>query len=143
MRTDSTNMTTTISGSFSGSQVAIGNGIAQHQTIGHPTLGEHELEHARRLFEDLRTQVQRAAPSQEIEAATKRIAKLERALLDEPEPDMETAEGVGNWFRRNLPQFAGTVGSVVLGPLVGKLVGSGSELLAEALFGPRPQQLAA
>jgi hypothetical protein len=43
-----------------------------------------------------------------------------------------TVQYVGRWFRKNVPALAGAVASIVIHPIVGKLVGAaGDALVAE------------
>ena len=57
-----------------------------------------------------------------------RVDELEQAITEE-KPDLSTMEYVKNWFVRNLPGLAGTVTSVVVHPIVGKLVEAGGDAL--------------
>ncbi|HEX2077217.1 MAG TPA: hypothetical protein VHG08_05895 [Longimicrobium sp.] len=125
----------TISGPVSG-QVAVGKMITQTQTIGAPPPekpGEEEMAALRAAFEALREQVAAAAeiPEAQKEAARERVKELEEAVTA-PEPDLSTMEYVRNWFAKNLPTLAGAVTSVVVNPIVGKLVAvAGDTLSAE------------
>ena len=55
------------------------------------------------------------------DSASERIDELEEAIIAE-KPDLSTMEYVGNWFTKNLPAIAGSVTSLVIHPIVGKLV---------------------
>jgi len=120
-----------ISGNVSGGQVAVGKDIAQTQTVGDVSVTDEELAQLRVAFSDLATQVEAQAPPERRAAAVERVAELEQAVLAD-EPDVSTIQYVGRWFRKNLPQLAGAVVSVVVNPIVGKLVGAaGDALVAE------------
>ena len=120
-----------ISGNVSGGQVAVGKDIAQSQTVGDVAVTNEELAELRAAFSDLATQVEAQAPPERRAAAVERVAELEQAVLAD-EPDVSTIQYVGRWFRKNLPQLAGAVVSVVVNPIVGKLVGAaGDALVAE------------
>jgi hypothetical protein len=123
-----------ITGNISGGQVAVGKDIAQNQTVGTAAVTTEELAQLRTAFSELATQVQAQAPPQRRAAAVERVAELEQALLAD-EPDITTVQYIGRWFRSNLPQLAGAVVSIVVNPIVGKLVGAaGDALVAEFGF---------
>ena len=120
-----------ITGHISGGQVAVGKDIAQHQTVGTAAVSTEELAQLRTAFSELAAQVEAQAPPERRAAAAERVAELEQALLAD-EPDLTTIQYVGRWFRSNLPQLAGAVVSIVVNPIVGKLVGAaGDALVAE------------
>lgn len=123
-------ITGTVTGDVSG-QVAIGSGIRQSWTVGAPPERptEAELADFRRALEELRAQVSAAAPAPGVEAAaTERVKELEAAVAAEGgTPDLTTMEYVRNWFLKNLPSLAGAVASVVVHPVVGKLVGAAGD----------------
>jgi hypothetical protein len=120
-----------ISGNVSGGQVAVGKHIAQNQAVGTAAVSSEELAQLQAAFSDLASEVEAQAPPERRAAAVERVAELEQALLTD-EPDVTTIQYVGRWFRSNLPQLAGAVASVVIHPIVGKLVGAaGDALVAE------------
>ncbi|MFX1355007.1 MAG: hypothetical protein ACFFGP_13700, partial [Promethearchaeota archaeon] len=112
----------TISGDVSG-QVAVGKDIEQIQTIGEaqPPVTEAELAELRQALADLKAKVVAEAPPETVEAAVERVEELEKAVTAE-EPDLTTMEYVRNWFVKNLPALGGTVTSIVVHPIVGRLV---------------------
>jgi hypothetical protein len=119
-----------ISGDVSG-QVAVGKGITQTQTVGgaRPEVTEAELAELRQALADLKARVEAEAPPEKKEAALERVEELEEAVTAE-EPDLTTMEYVKRWFVKNLPGLAGTVTSVVVHPIVGKLVEAAGDALA-------------
>jgi septal ring factor EnvC (AmiA/AmiB activator) len=120
-----------ITGDISGGQVAVGKHIAQNQTVGTAAVSSEELAQLRTAFRDLASEVEAQAPPERRAAAAERVAELEQAVLAE-EPDVTTIQYVARWFRSNLPQLAGAVASIVIHPIVGKLVGAaGDALVAE------------
>lgn len=129
-------ITGTITGDVSG-QVAIGSGIRQSWTVGAPPEPptEDELAGFRRALEELRAQVAAAAPTPEVQAAAaERVSELEAAAIpaEGGEPDLTTMEYVKKWFVKNLPSLAGSVTSLVVHPVVGKLVtAAGDAAVAE------------
>ena len=122
----------TVSGDVSG-QVAVGKGITQTQTIGEtrPELTEADWAELRQALAALKALVEAEAPSEKKEAALERVGELEEAVTAK-EPDLTTMEYVKSWFVKNLPGLAGAVTSVVVHPIVGKLVEvAGDSLVAE------------
>lgn len=118
-----------ITGPVSG-QVAVGKNIAQTQTLGvAPDVTEAERTELRAALADLRAQVAGAAPVEKRDAALERVSELEAAVAAE-QPDLTTMEYVRNWFVRNLPALAGAVTSLVVHPVVGKLVEAAGDALA-------------
>jgi hypothetical protein len=120
----------TISGDVSG-QVAVGKGITQIQTIGAapPQVTEADLAELRQVLADLKAKMAAEAPPDKKDAALERVAELEEAITAE-EPDLPTMEYVKGWFAKNLPGLAGAVISVVVHPIVGKLVEAAGDALA-------------
>jgi len=123
-----------ISGNISGGQVAVGKDIAQNQTVGDVAVTHEERAQLRTTFDELATQVEAQAPPERRAAAVERIAELEQAVLADA-PDITTIQYVGRWFRSNLPQLAGAVVSVVINPIVGKLVGAAGDALVKEFSG--------
>lgn len=122
----------TISGPVSG-QVAVGKGITQTQTVGatQPKVTEADLAELRQMLADLKAQVEAEAPPEKKEEALKWVGELQEAVIAK-EPDLTTMEYIENWFVKNLPALAGAVTSVVIHPIVGKLVeAAGDTLVAE------------
>jgi len=120
----------TISGDISG-QVAVGKGITQVQSIGatRPQITEADLAKLRQILTDLQAKVAAEALPEKKDAALERVKELEEALTAE-EPDLTTMEYVKGWFVKNLPGLAGAVTSVVVHPIVGKLVEAAGDALA-------------
>ena len=120
----------TISGDISG-QVAVGKGITQIQTIGtaRPEVTEANLAELRQVLADLKAKVAAEAPPEKKDAALERVEELGEAITAK-EPDLPTMEYVKRWFVRNLPDLAGAVTSVVVHPIVGKLMEATGDALA-------------
>jgi hypothetical protein len=124
-------ITASISGPISG-QVAVGKGITQTQRIGAAGFTEAEEAEFRNLFANLKEQIAAEAPPDKKAPALEQVDELHQALSVE-KPDRTTLtkmERVKNWFVKNLPTIAGTVTSVFIHPLVGKLVEAGGDVLA-------------
>jgi hypothetical protein len=129
-----------ISGSVTGStsgQVAIGTQIEQRQALGDTAvqaLTEAEREQVRLAFAQLREQVVARAPDEQRTAAVERVEELQAAVFAE-QPDLTTIQYITRWFRRNLPSLAGAVTSLVVHPLVGRLVQVAGDRLVELAGG--------
>lgn len=110
--------------------------VGRHNTVSRTTLGgpaadqvtDVELAALRAEFARLRELLPRDEPD----------AGRARELLDEleesttaPEPDLSTMEYVVRWFRRRLPALAGAVTSLVLHPVVARLVEAAGVTVAE------------
>jgi hypothetical protein len=120
----------TVGGDVSG-QLAAGENITQMSTNTTGKVTEAELEEFRQLLATLRSKVEAEAQPDQKDAALERVGELEQAIT-EKKPDLTTMEYVKNWFVKNLPGLAGAVTSVVVHPIVGKLVeASGDALVGE------------
>ncbi|HEX3251112.1 MAG TPA: hypothetical protein VHS05_16885 [Pyrinomonadaceae bacterium] len=112
------------------SQVAVGHHIEQSQVHGAPpVMTEAEMVQLRQMFEELKTKIAQEAPAAEKDKALERVDELHEAVTAK-EPDLTTMEYVRNWFVKNLPSVAGSVVSLIVHPLVGKLVEVGGEAIA-------------
>lgn len=111
------------------SQVAVGHHIKQTQTHGAPpVVTEEEMAQLRQMFDELKTKIAQEVPPAAQEKALERVDELQQAVTAK-EPDLTTMEYVRNWFVKNLPSVAGSVVSLVVHPIVGKLVEVGGDAL--------------
>ena len=111
------------------SQVAVGHHIKQTQTHGAPpVVTEEEMGQLRQMFDELKTKIAQEVPPAEQEKALERVDELQEAVTAK-EPDLTTMGYVRNWFVKNLPAVAGSVVSLVVHPIVGKLVEVGGDAL--------------
>jgi hypothetical protein len=81
------------------------------------------------LFRLLRQDVAAQAPPDAKDTALEEVDALQQAV-EEEQPDVGRMESVLSWFKAHLPQLAGTVTSVILHPVVGKIVEAAGELVA-------------
>jgi hypothetical protein len=109
------------------SQVVIGDYNTVTQKLG---LSPEEAEKLRGVFQQLRSSVEEEAPDARRDEAVAQAEELERAVVSE-RPDAGRVRRVLRWFRENAPQLAGTVVSVVVNPLVGKVVEGAGEVIAD------------
>jgi hypothetical protein len=114
-------------GDVSHSQVVIGDYNTVTQKLG---LSPEEAAKLRGVFEQLRSSVEEEAPPERRDEAVAQANELERAVVSE-RPDAGRVRRVLRWFRENAPQLAGTVVSVVVNPLVGKVVEGAGEAIAD------------
>ncbi len=114
-------------GTVTGSQVIVGDYNTVSQRIG---LTPAETDQLRSLFTGLRSGVSANAPAGVQPEAETQVAELEAALVSE-QPDPGRVRRVLRWFRENAPQLAGAVVSVVINPLVGKVVEGAGAAIAE------------
>jgi hypothetical protein len=120
----------TISGDVSG-QAAIGKNITQRQAVGASRAEVTEADHAelQEIFASLKAQIAAEAPPDKKAAALERVNELNEAITAK-EPDLTTMDYVKRWFTKNIPALAGAVTSVVVHPIVGKIVEAAGEGLA-------------
>ena len=112
--------------------MAIGSGIEQRQALGDAAVAavtQAELQELHGVLAELRSQVAAQAPPEQRAAAVERVDELEQAVLAD-QPDVTTIRYVAQWFGRNLPKLAGAVTTVVVHPIVGRLVEAAGEMLA-------------
>ncbi len=89
-----------------------------------------DLATLRQMFATLKTQVAETAPADKKASALERIDELEDAITAE-EPDLTTMDYIKRWFVKNLPTLSGAVTSVVIHPIVGKLVEAAGTMAAD------------
>jgi hypothetical protein len=82
------------------------------------------------LLSALRELVAEQSPSDQKEEALHEVDLLQEAV-EEDEPNLSRMESVLNWFKDNIPQLAGAVASVILNPIVGKVLEAAGDLAAE------------
>jgi hypothetical protein len=114
-------------GDVSDSQVVIGDYNTVTQKLG---LSPEEAAQLRGVFQEFRSSVEEEAPPERRDEAVAQAEELERAVVSE-RPDAGRVRKVLRWFRDNAPQLAGTVVSVVVNPLVGKVVEGAGEAIAD------------
>ncbi len=135
----SNNIKVKVGGDVSG-QMAVGENIKQVSTKTTGKVTKAELEELHQLLATLRSKVEAEAQPDKKDAALERVEELEQAVADK-KPDLSTMEYVRNWFIKNLPGLAGAVTSVVVHPIVGKLVEAGGDALVGEFrrrFGDNP-----
>ena len=118
----------TITGNTSG-QIAVGTGITQTLGAAQQGVTQADLAELRRVLAELEARVEAEAPSEQKQSAVEHVKELEQAITA-GEPDLTTMEYVKRWFGKNVPGLAGAVTSVVIHPIVVKIVEAAGEALA-------------
>jgi hypothetical protein len=119
------NINVSIGGSLTG-QGAFGNHITQVVT----QITAQEREELAQRVDQLRQQVEAEAPAERKAEAIQQVAAIEHEIQS-GKPDLGKLQAVKRWFLDNLPKLAGAVGSVVVHPIVGKLVEATGEAMAQ------------
>ena len=126
------NVNTSISGNVSG-QVAIGNNISQIQRLSESESIEvtpEDLIVLKQLFEELKVRISSEVEPSKQSSALERINELQETMTPE-KIDLTTIKYVKQWFMKSLPKISGAVTSVIIHPIVGKLVEASGDVAAE------------
>ena len=123
-----------ISGTISNTsgQAAIGKDIDQTQTsiaLGEAPTAE-ELQQLAAAFAALRAEVERDAPPEVRDEAVKQAEALEQATTG-PEPNVSGMAAARRWFLEHAPKLLGAVTAVIVNPIVGKVVQTAGDAIAE------------
>jgi hypothetical protein len=112
--------------------VVVGKNNRQQVSSPSSEITEADLQQLRALFDDLKQQIIAQAPPDKKEAALERIDELQQEITSK-KPELSTFEYIRNWFSKNLPGLLGGVTSLVVNPLVGKVVEAISGVAANAI----------
>jgi hypothetical protein len=119
-----------ITGNVSG-QVATGKHIQITRIEGTPVpINEDEqkqIDELRQLLAELRTEIAASAPEEKRAEAIQQVEQIEETIASE-EPDASRLLQIQGWFARHLPKLLGAVTSVVVHPLVGRIVEATGDL---------------
>ena len=91
-----------------------------------------DVEALRSLFGDLRARVAAEAPPEMADEAQQQVDELEEAATAE-KPDVSRMKRVRDWFVEHLPSIAGGVTSLLVNPILGKVVEAAGDLTAGEL----------
>lgn len=124
--------TTTITGSTinapvttgSGNTVSMQNGGAQPA----PAVTPDELAALRAALTALKAQVEAQIAAAQKPVAMDHVKELTETLTS-PQPDVSTIGYIKRWFAKNAPGLAGAVTSVIVHPVVGKVVAAAGDAL--------------
>ena len=116
------------SGNITGSQIVVGDGnVMVHNEA--PTVSPAELKRLRARFSSLKRQIETTLPEDKKAEALSKANELQAAVLDK-KPNPSKMASIRNWFVKNAPGIAGAVTSVVVHPIVGKLVEAAGDAVA-------------
>jgi hypothetical protein len=107
-----------------------GDIVIEHWEARGLTAADLEALHA--LFDNLRERVAAEAPPELAEEAQAQVDELVEAATAE-KTDLSAVERVRNWFLNNLPSVAGAVTSLLVNPILGKVVEAAGDLTANEL----------
>lgn len=112
-------------------QIAVGGDINQNIEQFNRTepVTDAEIADLQALIADLRLQVQANTSPECREGALERIDELAEAMTAE-QPELGTARYVLDWFRKKVPAMAGAVRTLILNPLVSRIVGAAGDVAA-------------
>jgi hypothetical protein len=119
----------TVKGDFSG-QIAMGDHNRQTITKIRNQITLDEMNELRRLLSELRTRVEATANAETKEPALEQVQTLEDAITAK-KPNVSKMDKVRTWFGKYAPSLLGSVTSVIVHPIVGKLVEAGGDLLVQ------------
>jgi hypothetical protein len=106
---------------------AIGKDITQTNIAAPPTA--EELKILTEAFAALRAEVERDAPPEVREEAVKQADAIKEATLG-PKPDVSVMAQAKNWFLKHAPGLLGAVTTVIVNPIVGKVVQAAGDAVA-------------
>ena len=108
-------------------QAAIGKDIVQTNIAAPPTA--EELQTLTDAFAALRTEVEQQAPPDVREEAIRQADVLKDATLG-PKPDVSLMAQARTWFLKHAPGLLGAVTTVIVNPIVGKVVQTAGDAVA-------------
>jgi hypothetical protein len=114
----------------------MGEDIELEQRVGlaaSERLDSTELGALLREFASLRDLVPAWVPAEQRDDALSHIRELQAATVSADQPEPGRLARLHRWFLDNVPGLAESVSTLLLGPLVGKLVGGGTGAMAAAL----------
>ena len=122
----------TVSNVGAGAQVAIGKGITQTITRALPDLTDEDLRQVRQLLSQVKEQIAAVdIPESKKLMGGEFAGQLEQELIrrDGP-PDGSVIKVAGDWLIKNIPAIGGTLASLFLNPVVGKIVEAAGDIAA-------------
>jgi hypothetical protein len=108
-------------------QAAIGKDIVQTNIAAPPTA--EELQALTEAFAALRAEVAKEAPPEVRDEAVKQADVLKDATLG-PKPDVSLMAQARTWFLKHAPGLLGAVTTVIVNPIVGKVVQAAGDAVA-------------
>ncbi|HEY9645082.1 MAG TPA: hypothetical protein V6C88_01865 [Chroococcidiopsis sp.] len=128
--TNSGSVNISVTGSIQGNQVALGSAIhQQHTQATPPSPMDIEVGEFVELLRQIRAQATTAAQPEHRQVTLQWVDELEQAVTAE-KPNPTRLARIKQWFLTYLPAVSGAVTSVVVHPIVGKLVEATGDALA-------------
>jgi hypothetical protein len=116
------------SGNITGSQIVVGDrNVLIHNEA--PSISAAEMKSLRARFSSLKRQIETNVPEGKKGEALSKADELQATVLDK-KPNPSKMANIRNWFVKNAPGIAGAVTSVVVHPIVGKLVEAAGDAVA-------------
>jgi hypothetical protein len=112
--------------------VVVGKNNQQQVVTSKGEVSAADLQQLRALFDDLKQQIIAQAPPDKKDAALERVDELQQEITSK-KPELSTFDYVRSWFSKNLPGLLGSVTSLIVNPLVGKVVEAVSGVAANAI----------
>jgi hypothetical protein len=107
-----------------------GNFLSWNRISAAGSVTADELDKLREAFDEFRRLLSAEAGDQ-ADLAQRKLDELEEAVTAN-EPDLATMEATRSWFLRKLPRLAKPISSLILHPIVTRLVSAaGDQLVAE------------
>ena len=118
----------------SGGQIAVGDANVQTSHVGDTKIEitQADLSELNRLVAELTEKVKAEAPAEKKDEAVQQVEELKEAINPQ-KPDVSRMRRVANWFKTHIPMLAGSVVSVIVNPIVGKVVEAAGEGLASEI----------
>ena len=107
------------------------NRVIVNERTGEPTeISAQEVRSLADSIAHLREQITEEAPPGQRAAALAQVDKLQEAIL--PKPELSRIQEVRDWFVKHAPAMLGTVTSLFVNPIVGKIVEAAGDMAATA-----------
>jgi len=118
--------------------VAAGTNVTQSGTIGQANQDmvvdpESLLNALKPLISKLDQEVAATTPPEQQSAIKEKAEELKETILS-GKPDVSTLGYLKAWFARNAPKLVGTVTSIIIHPIVGRLVEATGDILVTELY---------
>ena len=104
------------------------NNVSGNAAVG-MNITQVQAAELRDLFTALKEEVEREAPPEVRDEAVQQADALEQATTG-PTPDVSVMVSVKNWFLEHAPTLVGAVTSVIINPIVGKVVQAAGDAIA-------------
>jgi hypothetical protein len=104
--------------------------VVNAKTGATTTLTPDEVRSVADSIDQLRDRIASEVPPGQRDAALSQVAQLQSAIL--PQPKVGRMQEVRDWFVKHLPSMLGTLTTIFVNPIVGKIVQAAGEMTASA-----------